>query len=76
MIALERTREWGLLRSLGTGRAQLLGLVLIEALLLALIGSAAGLAGGVALAIPLLGFMQGMFAGSLPIEIDRAAFRR
>jgi putative ABC transport system permease protein len=68
MIALERTREWGLLRSLGTGRAQLLGLVLVEALLLALIGSAAGLAGGVALAMPLLGFIQGMFTGNLPIE--------
>ncbi len=68
MIALERTREWGLLRSLGMGRAQLLGLVLIEALLLALLGSTAGLAGGIALAFPLLGFMQGMFAGNLPIE--------
>ena len=69
MIAIERMREWGLLRSLGTGRAQLLGLVLIEASLLALIGSAVGLAAGVALAMPLLRFMQGMFAGSLPIEI-------
>lgn len=69
MIALERTREWGLLRSLGVGRAQLLGLVLVEALLLALLGSTAGLAGGVALAMPLLRFMQGMFTGNLPIEI-------
>jgi len=51
MIALERTREWGLLRSLGTGRAQLLELVLVEALLLALLGSAVGLAGGIALVV-------------------------
>jgi phosphohistidine swiveling domain-containing protein len=47
MIAIERTREWGVLRSLGTGRAQLFGLVLVEAWLFALIGSAMGLAGGV-----------------------------
>ncbi len=68
MIALERTREWGLLRSLGTGRRQLFGLVLIEALLFALIGSAMGLAGGIALAFPLLRLMGGIFAGNLPIE--------
>jgi putative ABC transport system permease protein len=50
MIALERTREWGLLRSLGAGRAQLRQLP--EAPLLAPIGSTAGLVGGVALALP------------------------
>ena len=68
MIALERTREWGLLRSLGTSRVQLLGLVLIEALLLALIGSAAGLVGGRALAFPLLHLMEGIYAGNLAIQ--------
>jgi putative ABC transport system permease protein len=67
MIALERTREWGLLRSLGTGRSQLLRLVLIEAVFMALFGAGLGLAGGVLLAIPLTRMMEVMFGG-LPIE--------
>ena len=67
MIALERTREWGLLRSLGTGRSQLLRLVLIEAVFMAVIGAGLGLVGGVLLAIPLMRMMEVMFGG-LPIE--------
>jgi putative ABC transport system permease protein len=46
MIAIERTHEWGLLRSLGTGRSQLLRLVLVEAVFMAAIGTGLGLAGG------------------------------
>jgi putative ABC transport system permease protein len=56
------------LRSLGTGRVQLFGLVLVEALLFALIGSAAGLAGGRALAIPMLRMAGGMAAGNLTLK--------
>jgi len=67
MIALERTHEWGLLRSLGTGRSQLLRLVLIEAVFMAVIGSGIGLIGGVLLAVPLTRLMQMMIAG-LPID--------
>ncbi len=67
MIALERTREWGLLRSLGTGRSQLLRLVLVEAVFMALFGAGLGLVGGVLLAVPLTRMMEAMFGG-LPIE--------
>jgi putative ABC transport system permease protein len=63
MIALERTREWGLLRSLGTGRSQLLRLVLIEAVFMALFGTGLGLVGGVLLAVPLSRMMSAMFGG-------------
>jgi len=67
MIALERSREWGLLRSLGTGRSQLLRLVLVEAVFMALFGTGLGLVGGVLLAIPLIRMMAAMFGG-LPID--------
>ena len=67
MIALERTREWGLLRSLGTGRSQLLRLVLVEAIFMSVFGTAMGLAGGVLMAIPLTRMMEVMFGG-LPID--------
>jgi len=42
--------------------------VLVEALLLALIGSALGLAGGRALALPMLRMMEGMYTGNLSIQ--------
>jgi putative ABC transport system permease protein len=67
MIALERTHEWGLLRSLGTGRGQLLRLVLVEAVFMALIGAGLGLLGGLFLAIPLTRMMSVMFGGGLEI---------
>jgi putative ABC transport system permease protein len=68
MIALERAHEWGLLRSLGTGRSQLLRLVLIEAVFMALFGTGLGLVGGMALAIPLSRMMSAMFGGGLTID--------
>jgi putative ABC transport system permease protein len=68
MVALERTREWGLLRSIGTSRSQLFSLVLAEASLLALLGSAVGLAGGRALAIPMLRMAGGMATGILTVQ--------
>ncbi|MDH4247697.1 MAG: ABC transporter permease [Deltaproteobacteria bacterium] len=46
MSALERTREFGLLRALGLGRRHLLSLVLLETLLLALVSLALGWAVG------------------------------
>ncbi len=67
MIVVERTREWGLLRSLGTGRSQLLRLVLVEAVFLALLGAGIGLVGGALLAVPLIRIMEAMFGG-LPID--------
>jgi putative ABC transport system permease protein len=46
----QRTREFGMLRTLGASRPQILGSVGTEALLLGLLGSAAGIAGGVGFA--------------------------
>jgi len=68
MIALERTREWGLLRSLGIGRSQLLRLVLVEAVFMAFFGAGLGLLGGLLLAIPLTQMMNAMFGGGLTIN--------
>jgi putative ABC transport system permease protein len=46
----QRTREFGLLRTLGAGRGQLLRMVVFEGLLLGIGGSLLGLLGGIALA--------------------------
>jgi len=46
----QRTREFGMLRTLGASRPQLLATVGIEALVLGLLGAAVGLAGGVGFA--------------------------
>jgi putative ABC transport system permease protein len=42
MAVLERTRELGTLRAIGTGRAQLAAIVVLEALWLGLLGALAG----------------------------------
>jgi putative ABC transport system permease protein len=46
----QRTREFGMLRTLGASRGQILGTVGLEALVLGLLGAAGGLAGGVGFA--------------------------
>jgi putative ABC transport system permease protein len=50
MTVAERTRDVGLLRAAGTTRSQVMGLVLLQALALGVIGSAAGVVLGVGLA--------------------------
>jgi putative ABC transport system permease protein len=50
LSVIERTREIGLLRAVGLGRLQLAGTVTIESVLIAVFGTVAGLAVGVALA--------------------------
>jgi putative ABC transport system permease protein len=57
MTILERTRELGLLRALGMTRNQVLSLVLAEAVILAVLGSLAGLAFGLALARGLIALL-------------------
>jgi len=68
MTVVERTREIGLLRALGTSKGQLLRLVLSEALFLGVGGTVLGLVGGPALAFPLMKLMSRMMGGFLPVE--------
>lgn len=51
---LARTREIGMLRAVGTTRAQIRGMVVAEAILLAAVGVAFGIAGGLALGYALV----------------------
>ncbi|HEY5815903.1 MAG TPA: FtsX-like permease family protein [Solirubrobacterales bacterium] len=51
----QRIREFGMLRTLGAGRAQILGSVVVEALAIGVLGAVAGLAGGYAIAVGLNG---------------------
>lgn len=60
LSVIERTREIGLMRAVGLGRAQLAGTITIESILTALFGTVVGLAVGVALAAGL----PTVFAGS------------
>ncbi|MER5735454.1 FtsX-like permease family protein [Streptomyces sp. NPDC002262] len=60
MLVAQRTREIGLLRAIGAGRRQVNRSVLVEAVLLGLIGSVAGVAAGVGLAVGLMELMSSM----------------
>ncbi len=73
MTVVERTREIGMLRAVGMNRRQILGMVLAEAGLLALLGSIIGLGAGYWLARGLIGLLgdvvtseQGLI--SVPLE--------
>ncbi len=58
----QRTREFGLLRTLGASRSQLLRSVVEEGLLLGVVGGALGLLGGIALAPALDGLFKALGA--------------
>ena len=49
IIVAQRTRELALMRAIGAGRGQMIGSVLIEAVVVGFIGSAVGLAAGIGL---------------------------
>ena len=66
MTVAERTREFGMLRSLGASKGQVLRLVLIEAVFLGLIGCGVGIGLGLFLSIPLVNVMSSMFG--IPLE--------
>jgi putative ABC transport system permease protein len=51
----QRIREFGMLRTLGAGRGQILGSVVVEALAIGILGALVGLAGGYAIAVGLNG---------------------
>src|SRR6516165_7385837 len=59
----QRTRENGLLRALGASRRQVLGSVLLEAVVIGIIASLIGLASGVAVAIGLKAMLNGLGFG-------------
>ena len=58
MTVIERTREFGLLRTVGMTRRQVMGQVLIEATFLGLIGAGLGVGFGILLARGLTRFME------------------
>ncbi|HSZ14787.1 MAG TPA: FtsX-like permease family protein [Solirubrobacteraceae bacterium] len=61
----QRTREFGLLRTLGASRRQVMQTVVIEGLLLGIVGAVLGLLGGIALA-PALDQLFKSFGADLP----------
>ncbi len=61
----QRTREFGLLRTLGASRAQIMRAVIQEGLLLGVVGGVIGLLGGIALAPALDGLFKA-FGADLP----------
>ena len=77
ILVAQRSRESALLRALGAARAQIMASVVVEALLVGVVASAAGLAGGVAIA----GLLKGLFdsfgfslpAGGLVLQPATAA---
>jgi putative ABC transport system permease protein len=58
---IERTREIGMIRAVGATRRHIRGMVLAEALLLALIGTVFGLAGGLYLGYAFVSVLKEMF---------------
>ncbi|KQX57860.1 MULTISPECIES: FtsX-like permease family protein [unclassified Streptomyces] len=58
MLVAQRTREIGLMRAIGSSRKQVNRSVLVEALLLGLFGSVAGVGAGVGLAVGLMKLMS------------------
>lgn len=65
MTVLERTRELGLLRALGMTRAQILSLVISEAVVLGLLGSIVGVGFGLVLARGLIWMLGAVVATSV-----------
>ncbi len=72
MLVAQRTRELGLLRAIGASRRQVTRSVLIEALVLGVVGSTLGLAGGVGLAagLKLLLSMFGVDLSGTPLAFQ------
>ena len=62
----QRTRENGLLRAVGASKRQVLGSVLLEAVLVGIIASVIGLAGGFAVAAGLRALLNGLGSGMPP----------
>ncbi|MFI2368566.1 ABC transporter permease [Streptomyces sp. NPDC018833] len=67
MLVTQRTREIGLMRAIGSSRKQVNRSVLVEAVLLGVVGSIAGVAAGVGLAV---GLMKMMGAVGMNLSTD------
>lgn len=72
MLVAQRTRELGLLRAIGASRRQVNRSVLVEALLLGVVGSTLGLAGGFLLALLL---MRLIAEGGVSLKANELVFR-
>jgi putative ABC transport system permease protein len=66
MTVTERIRELGLLRAAGATRGQLARFVLVQAAVLAVLGSVLGLAAGAGLAVVMAGYVRTV--GSIPFD--------
>jgi putative ABC transport system permease protein len=66
MTVTERVRELGLLRAAGATRGQLARFVLVQAAVLGVLGSVAGLAAGAGLAVVMAGYVRSV--GSIPLD--------
>ncbi|HEX7473552.1 MAG TPA: FtsX-like permease family protein, partial [Candidatus Limnocylindrales bacterium] len=66
MTVSERIREVGLLRAAGATRRQVAGIVLVQALVLGVVGSAIGIAIGFGLAAVMVGYVRGI--ASVPLD--------
>ncbi|MEV7421360.1 FtsX-like permease family protein [Streptomyces sp. NPDC091212] len=72
MLVAQRTREIGLMRALGSSRRQVNRSVLVEAVLLGIFGSVAGVAAGVGIAV---GLMKVMSAIGMELSVDDLTVR-
>ncbi|MGV3759586.1 MAG: FtsX-like permease family protein, partial [Actinomycetota bacterium] len=68
ILVAQRTRELALLRAVGASRWQVLGSVLLEAVVIGLVAAVLGLAGGVGLASLAFGAFD--LPGSLVLQVD------
>lgn len=69
LAALERSKELGILRALGTARLQVAGMVLIEAAVVGLVGGAIGAALGSALGPVVVRSLEALSGLELPLRV-------
>jgi putative ABC transport system permease protein len=70
---IERTRELGLLRAVGLGRAQTRRMITVEAVIVAVFGAVLGIAAGTALGVALQNALDGQGITELTIPLARLA---
>jgi len=68
LAALERTKEIGVLKALGTTRQQVAGMVLIESLVVGLVGGAIGIGLGAVMVPVVVGALQDLAGLALPVR--------